>query len=153
MTTAVASSRAMDPTCSGAGSDAVDLVPPAASRRSPATRTPIQPRALPTIGGGRCDADGRVVQPGWLHAPLRPEPRARMSPTAVEQVRAAVRELTDRRRAAALLYFAAVLGHSRLARRAQRRRVPAVGLTLWGDRDGTTAGRAAFSEDALGDAP
>jgi len=40
---------------------------------------------------------------------LRPEPRARTSPTGVGQVREALREPTARRRATPRLYFAAVL--------------------------------------------
>src|SRR5664280_1372635 len=41
--------------------------------------------------------------------PLRPEPRARSSPTGVEHARAASRHPKHRRRAAWLLYFAAAL--------------------------------------------
>jgi hypothetical protein len=41
--------------------------------------------------------------------PLRPEPRAGVSPTVVEHARAALGHSTHRRRAALLLYFAAAL--------------------------------------------
>jgi len=41
--------------------------------------------------------------------PLRPEPRARLSPTGVEHAREALGHSTHRRRVVLLLYFAAVL--------------------------------------------
>lgn len=53
-------------------------------------------------------------------AALRPEPRARVSPTGFEQVRAALGDPTDRTRTVPLLYFAAVLLDGRPTQRPGR---------------------------------